>query len=136
MDEQRGAQLAEDTGGFPGLLKMVVQQQVSLASAAAIWARVEAGLPEMTPDVVMGHDQAYLLSLGLSRPKARYAHAIAHATADAAYSGQWETLTGRLAEGLAADFVVLDQDPFALGDDALLTARVVQTEVAGKGARR
>ena len=27
-------------GGFPGLLKMVVQQQVSLASAAAIWARV------------------------------------------------------------------------------------------------
>ncbi len=66
-------------GGFPGLLKMVVQQQVSLASAAAIWARVEAGLPEMTPDVVIGHEQDYLLSLGLSRPKARYAHAIAHA---------------------------------------------------------
>ena len=66
-------------GGFPGLLKMVVQQQVSLASAAAIWARVEAGLPEMTPERVMGHDQAYLLSLGLSRPKARYAHAIAEA---------------------------------------------------------
>lgn len=66
-------------GGFPGLLKMVVQQQVSLASAAAIWARVEAGLPEMTPDAVLGHDQAYLLSLGLSRPKARYVQAIAHA---------------------------------------------------------
>ena len=66
-------------GGFPGLLKMVVQQQVSLASAAAIWARVEAGLPQMTPEAVMGHDEAYLLSLGLSRPKARYAHAIAHA---------------------------------------------------------
>jgi DNA-3-methyladenine glycosylase II len=67
------------TGGFPGLLKMVVQQQVSLASAAAIWARVEAGLPQMTPDVVMGHDEAYLLSLGLSRPKARYARALAEA---------------------------------------------------------
>ncbi|MET3666369.1 DNA-3-methyladenine glycosylase [Caulobacter sp. 1776] len=66
-------------GGFPGLLKMVVQQQVSLASAAAIWARVEAGLPEMTPQVVMGHDEAYLLSLGLSRPKARYARALAEA---------------------------------------------------------
>ena len=66
-------------GGFPGLLKMVVQQQVSLASAAAIWARVEAGLPQMTPEAVMGHDEAYLLSLGLSRPKARDAHAIAHA---------------------------------------------------------
>lgn len=66
-------------GGFPGLLKMVVQQQVSLASAAAIWARVEAGLPEMTPRVVMGHDEAHLLSLGLSRPKARYVRAIAEA---------------------------------------------------------
>jgi DNA-3-methyladenine glycosylase II len=67
------------TGGFPGLLKMVVQQQVSLASAAAIWARVQAGLPEITPDIVMGHDEAYLLSLGLSRPKARYARALAEA---------------------------------------------------------
>jgi DNA-3-methyladenine glycosylase II len=67
------------TGGFPGLLKMVVQQQVSLASAAAIWARVQAGLPEMTPDIVMEHDEAYLLSLGLSRPKARYARALAQA---------------------------------------------------------
>jgi DNA-3-methyladenine glycosylase II len=66
-------------GGFPGLLKMVVQQQVSLASAAAIWARVEAGLPEMTPEAVIGHEDAYLLSLGLSRPKARYARALAEA---------------------------------------------------------
>jgi DNA-3-methyladenine glycosylase II len=66
-------------GGFQGLLKMVVQQQVSLASAAAIWARVEAGLPEMTPAVVMAHEEAYLLSLGLSRPKARYARALAEA---------------------------------------------------------
>lgn len=66
-------------GGFPGLLKMVVQQQVSLASAAAIWARVEAGLPTMTPEAVAGHDEAYLLSLGLSRPKARYARALAEA---------------------------------------------------------
>jgi len=66
-------------GGFPGLLKMVVQQQVSLASAAAIWARVEAGLPEMTPEAVLEHEDAHLLSLGLSRPKARYARAIAEA---------------------------------------------------------
>lgn len=66
-------------GGFPGLLKMVVQQQVSLASAAAIWARVEAGLPDMTPEAVLAHEEAHLLSLGLSRPKARYARAIAEA---------------------------------------------------------
>lgn len=66
-------------GGFPGLLKMIVQQQVSLASAAAIWARVEAGLPQMTPAIVVAHDEAYLRTLGLSQPKARYARAIAEA---------------------------------------------------------
>lgn len=66
-------------GGFPGLLKMIVQQQVSLASAAAIWARVEAGLPEMTPAIVAAHDEGYLRTLGLSQPKARYARAIAEA---------------------------------------------------------
>ncbi|WP_297506568.1 DNA-3-methyladenine glycosylase [uncultured Caulobacter sp.] len=66
-------------GGFPGLVKMVVQQQVSVASAAAIWARVEAGLPEMTPEAVMGYGTDHLLSLGLSRPKARYVRAIAEA---------------------------------------------------------
>lgn len=66
-------------GGFPGLLKMIVQQQVSLASAAAIWTRVEAGLPEMTPEIVAAHDETYLRTLGLSQPKARYARAIAEA---------------------------------------------------------
>lgn len=66
-------------GGFPGLLKMIVQQQVSLASAAAIWARVEVGLPEMTPAIVAAHDETYLRTLGLSQPKARYARAIAEA---------------------------------------------------------
>ena len=66
-------------GGFPGLLKMIVQQQVSLASAAAIWARVEAGLPQMTPEIVAAHDETYLRTLGLSQPKARYARAIAEA---------------------------------------------------------
>lgn len=66
-------------GGFPGLLKMIVQQQVSLASAAAIWARVEAGLPQMTPEIVASHDETYLRTLGLSQPKARYARAIAEA---------------------------------------------------------
>jgi DNA-3-methyladenine glycosylase II len=88
-------------GGFPGLLKMIVQQQVSLASAAAIWARVEAGLPEMTPDIVAAHDEAYLRSLGLSQPKARYARAIAEAHLSGACD--FDALRGRSdAEAVAA----------------------------------
>lgn len=60
--------------------------------------------------------------------------AVGHATRDAAASIREEHARGRLAEGLAADFAVLDTDPFAEGDAALLQARVVRTVVAGRTA--
>ena len=65
--------------GFAGLLKLMVEQQVSLASAAAIWARVESGLGEVTPAAVLARDDVDLQRFGLSRPKVRYARAIAEA---------------------------------------------------------
>lgn len=58
--------------------------------------------------------------------------AIAHATRDAATSmgdGSWR---GRIAPGSAADFVVLDADPFSGDLETLLRARVVQTVIAGR----
>ncbi|MGW9113247.1 amidohydrolase [Microbacterium sp. NPDC055683] len=58
--------------------------------------------------------------------------AIAHATRDAAAStgdGAWR---GRIAAGHAADFAVLDVDPFAEGPRALLRARVVRTVIGGR----
>ncbi|MDR6905325.1 putative amidohydrolase YtcJ [Agromyces sp. 3263] len=58
--------------------------------------------------------------------------AIAHATRDAAASCLEEQERGRIAVGLAADFAVLDRDPFAEGADVLLEARVVRTVVAGE----
>ena len=66
-------------GGFAGLVKMVVEQQVSVASANAIWNRFEAGLGEVTPEAVLARDIDTLKLYGLSAPKARYAHAIAQA---------------------------------------------------------
>ena len=60
--------------------------------------------------------------------------AIAHATRDAAASigdGEWR---GRIAVGQAADFIVLDTDPFAAGPESLLTTRVVRTVIAGRTA--
>ncbi|MDO1559556.1 DNA-3-methyladenine glycosylase 2 family protein [Brevundimonas sp. 2R-24] len=69
-------------GGFAGLLKIMVGQQVSLASAAAIWSRCEAGLGEITPETVLGRTGEDLCGMGLSRPKARHAHSIARAFAD------------------------------------------------------
>ena len=57
--------------------------------------------------------------------------AVAHATRDAAASCLEDHERGRIAPGLAADFAVLDRDPFAEGADVLLEARVVRTVVAG-----
>lgn len=60
------------------------------------------------------------------------ATAIGHATRDAAYACRLDGFTGTLAAGLAADFVVLDADPFEAGADSLLTTRVAKTVVAGE----
>ena len=71
-------------GGYTGLLRILVNQQVSNASAAAIWARLEAGLGEVTAENALRFDIDGLKGFGLSRPKARYALAIAEAERDGA----------------------------------------------------
>jgi DNA-3-methyladenine glycosylase II len=68
------------TGGFEGLFHMIVDQQVSVASAAAIWARVATGLDGVvTPERVLATDIAVLRGFGLSIQKATYGHEIARA---------------------------------------------------------
>ena len=71
-------------GGYTGLLQILVNQQVSNASAEAIWARLEAGLGQVTANNVLRFDIDGLKGFGLSRPKARYALAIAEAERDGA----------------------------------------------------
>lgn len=67
-------------GGFEGLFRMIVEQQVSVAAAAAIWRRVVDGLEgEITADAVLARDADYLRTLGLSGQKARYGQEIARA---------------------------------------------------------
>ena len=67
-------------GGYAGLFRMVSDQQVSVAAAAAIWARVEAGLDgEVTPERALATNIETLRSFGLSIQKATYAHEIARA---------------------------------------------------------
>ena len=68
------------TGGFEGLFHMIVDQQVSVASAAAIWSRVSAGLDgAVTPERVLATDIEILRGFGLSIQKATYGHEIARA---------------------------------------------------------
>lgn len=71
------------TGGYEGLFRMIVEQQVSVAAAAAIWRRVVEGLDgEITPRSVLARDVEHLRTFGLSGQKARYGHEIARAHVD------------------------------------------------------
>ncbi len=67
-------------GGYEGLFRMIVDQQVSVAAAAAIWKRVVDGLDgEVTPRSVLARDHEQLRAFGLSGQKAKYGHEIAQA---------------------------------------------------------
>ncbi|WP_374276159.1 DNA-3-methyladenine glycosylase [Brevundimonas sp.] len=97
-------------GGFGGLLRMIIEQQVSVASAAAIWRRVVDGLGEMTPQRVLATDVETLRGFGLSGQKARYGHEIARAH-----------LEGRL-----------DQAHLARMNDAAATAALMAVKGVGR----
>lgn len=128
--------LRRSPSGFGALLSAIVGQQVSTASAAAIWGRLEAaGLT--TEPAVRTTTEEELRSYGLSRPKARYAKALAGAGVD------WDglvhlpddqviaTLTaitgiGRWTAEIYAMFALGRADVFAAGDLALQeSARIV-----------
>ena len=67
--------------GFAELLSAIVSQQVSVASANAIWGRLlDAGMTEAGQ--VARTTEEELRALGLSRQKARYVHALAAAEID------------------------------------------------------
>ena len=66
-------------GGFEGLFRMIVEQQVSVASAASVWARLREGMGDITPELLLAHDLDQLRGMGLSRQKATYGQGIARA---------------------------------------------------------
>jgi DNA-3-methyladenine glycosylase II len=65
--------------GFAGLVRLVLEQQVSVASANALWQRLETALGKVGVDEVLASDVDKLRLLGLSGQKARYVRAIAEA---------------------------------------------------------
>lgn len=76
--------LRRGEGGFQGLARIIVGQQLSVASAAAIWGRVAERWPLLTPEAVLAADDATLQACGLSRPKQRTLRATAEAAAKGA----------------------------------------------------
>ena len=73
-------------GGFPGLLQIVVGQQISNQAALAIWRRLSALPGALTPAGLMLLEDDGLRTAGLSRPKVAHARALAAAFASGALS--------------------------------------------------
>ncbi len=71
-------------GGFAGIAGIVVSQQLSIASAAAIWGRLAAAYDPFTPERLIRARADRLAGLGLSRPKIRALKEIARAIAGGA----------------------------------------------------
>ncbi|WID94292.1 DNA-3-methyladenine glycosylase [Bosea vestrisii] len=66
--------------GFLSLASIIVsQQQLSVASARAVWARVESVLGPLTPERVLAASDEEMRLSGLSRPKQKTMRAVAAA---------------------------------------------------------
>ncbi|MGQ0849936.1 MAG: DNA-3-methyladenine glycosylase family protein, partial [Actinomycetota bacterium] len=66
-------------GGFPALALFILEQQVSLASAAAAYRKLEVRLGRVTPERVLAASISDLRADGVSRQKDRYLRAVATA---------------------------------------------------------
>ena len=72
--------------GFPTLVHIVLEQQVSIAAARTLFRRVSVELGGMTPDRVAERGIPGLHRLGITRQKASYCHALALAVLDGSFS--------------------------------------------------
>jgi DNA-3-methyladenine glycosylase II len=128
--------------GFAALFDAIVSQQVSVASAAALWARLEAaGLT--TAEAVAASDESSLRACGLSRQKIRYGLALARADLDYArlreapddeVIGALLALPGigRWTAEIYAMFSLGRADVFAPGDLALQEAARLLFDLPGR----
>jgi DNA-3-methyladenine glycosylase II len=85
--------------GFVGLARIVVAQQLSVASATAIWSRLQAALPDFVAAAVIDATNDDFRAAGLSAPKIRTLRAIAAACLDGFDFDQLAALPGEEAHG-------------------------------------
>lgn len=65
--------------GFPTLIHIILEQQVSLASAKAAYNRLSERLTTITPGKFLKLSDDELQQIGFSRPKKHYGRELAHA---------------------------------------------------------
>lgn len=136
--------------GFEGLARIIVGQQLSIASAEAIWGRLKLAVEPMSPQAFLARDDDALRKAGLSRGKVRTLRAVSAAIADdgldlagletAPEALVHETLTALPGIGpWSADIYLLfclgRADAFAPGDLALQTAAARAMNLAERPSR-
>jgi DNA-3-methyladenine glycosylase II len=72
--------------GFPTLIRIILEQQVSLASARAAFQRLLEMLPELGPETFLLAEEKGLKEAGFSRQKTRYGKLLAKAILEGSLS--------------------------------------------------
>ena len=131
---------------YATLVHLILEQQVSLASAQAAFDRLQAALGEVSPEAFLTLDDAELRAIGFSRQKAGYARELATAMTDgfdleALASLPDDDVRARLVElrgvgrwtaDVYLTMCLLRPDVWPHGDQALATAAM---EVFGSETR-
>ena len=73
--------------GFVTLLRIVLEQQVSLVSARSMFERLKSNIEPFTPEAFIESGEAFLRSLGVTRQKAHYCVQVAQAFVDGRLNG-------------------------------------------------
>jgi DNA-3-methyladenine glycosylase II len=135
------------SGGMAGLLRIVVDQQISLASGAAIWGRLEAHLAPFEAAQMLAASDESLRACGLSGGKVRTLRAIAAAVAAGSLDfGRLEALPDDEASAMltsvhgigpwTADIYLLSclgrSDVWPVGDLALQAAAAAAFDLAAR----
>lgn len=63
--------------GFATLIQIILEQQVSLASAKAVYTRLQAAISPITPELFLQLDDVEIKQIGFSRQKTLYARTLA-----------------------------------------------------------
>lgn len=68
--------------GFATLIRIILEQQVSYASAQAAFKRLQSAVPNLSPDNFLALDDQELRAIGFSRQKTSYGRILAQAIVD------------------------------------------------------
>jgi DNA-3-methyladenine glycosylase II len=131
---------------YATLVHLILEQQVSLASAQAAFDRLQAALGEVSPEAFLTLDDAQLRAIGFSRQKAGHARDLATAMTDGFDLDALANLpdddvrarlvelrgVGRWTADVYLTMCLLRPDVWPHGDQALATAAM---EVFGSEAR-